>query len=125
MDPISVLLVDDSHIFRSAAIRFLEQYPEVVVVGSASEGKEALAQAQQLRPQIILIDLRMPGLSGLETIPLIKDRLPETKIIALTMLDTSGYRQAALAAGADDFISKSNTNTDLLPVIRRMAQETQ
>jgi len=64
----------------------------------------------------------MPGLSGLETIPLLRAMLPEASIIALTLLDAKVYRQATLAAGADDFVLKANLSTDLLPAIRRVAK---
>jgi two-component system nitrate/nitrite response regulator NarL len=119
---IRVLLVDDHEPFLRVATEFLQRHHELVVVGTAREGKEALALAQALRPQIILLDLNMPGLNGLETIPHLRVMLPQTGIIALTLLDPRTYRQAALAAGADDFVSKANLTTDLLPAIRRVAQ---
>lgn len=77
MGPISVLVVDDNPTFRRAVTRFLEEdcQGEVVVVGAVGKGEEALAQAQRLQPQVILLDLRMPGLSGLEVIPLLRKAL--------------------------------------------------
>jgi DNA-binding NarL/FixJ family response regulator len=69
-----------------------------------------------------VIDLAMPSLSGLETIPRLRAVLPEVGIIALTVLDTNGYREAALAAGANDFVAKASLDTDLLLAIRRVAQ---
>ena len=119
---ISVLLVDDHEAFLRIATEFLQRHDELTVVGAARGGEEALTQAQDLRPQIILVDLNMPGLSGLETIPLLRAMLPEAGIIALTLLDAKVYRQAALAAGADDFVPKANLSTELLPAIRRVAQ---
>ena len=119
---ISVLLVDDHETFLRVATEFLQRHDELTLVGAARGGKEALAQAQDLRPQVILVDLNMPGLSGLETIPLLRAMLPEAGIIALTLLDAKVYRQAALAAGADDFVPKANLSTELLPAIRRVAQ---
>jgi len=119
---ISVLLVDDNPTFLRIAARFLQSQEGVVVVGTASGGKESLVKAKELQPQVILLDLAMPDLPGLEAIPRLRDMLPEAGIIALTLLDTKGYRQAALAAGADDFIPKVALNTDLLPAIRRVAQ---
>jgi DNA-binding NarL/FixJ family response regulator len=122
MKPISVLLVDDNPSFLHIATRFLQEHDDVAVVGVASRGEEALALAQDLQPDIVLIDLAMPGLSGLETIPRLRAVLPEVGIIALTVLDTSSYWQAALSAGANDFVPKTKLNTDLLPAIRRVAQ---
>ena len=122
MKPISVLLVDDNPGFLRIATRFLQEHDDVVVVGAAGGGEEALALVQDLQPDIVVIDLAMPGLSGLATIPLLQIVLPEVGIIALTVLDTNGYRQAALAAGANDFVAKASLDTDLLPAIRRVAQ---
>jgi DNA-binding NarL/FixJ family response regulator len=119
---IRVLLVDDHEPFLRVATDFLQRHHELVVVGTAREGEEALAQAQALHPQIILLDLNMPGLNGLETIPRLRVMLPEAGIIALTLLDVNIYRKPALAAGADDFVAKASLTTDLLPAIRRVAQ---
>lgn len=124
MGPISVLLVDDNLTFLGILRRFLEEdhQNEVMVIGTAGCGAEGLALARSLRPHMILLDLRMPGLSGLETIPLLRSMLPGVGIIALTLWGANGYREAALAAGADDFVSKFAVNTDLLPAIRRVAR---
>jgi len=119
---ISVLLVDDHEAFLRVATEFLQRHDDLTVVGVARGGEEALAQAQNLKPEVVLIDLHMPGLSGLETIPLLRAMLPEVSIIALTLLDPKVFRQAALAAGADDFVPKANLSTELLPAIRRVAQ---
>jgi two-component system nitrate/nitrite response regulator NarL len=122
MEPISVLLVDDNPTFLRVAARFLQSHEGVNVVGTANGGQEALTKTQTLRPQVILLDLAMPDLPGLQAIPRLRELSPQTGIIALTLLDTSGYRQAALSAGADDFIPKAALNTDLLPAIQRVAQ---
>jgi DNA-binding NarL/FixJ family response regulator len=122
MKPISVLLVDDNPVFLRIATRFLQEHDDVVVVGAAGGGEEAMAMAQDLQPDIVVIDLAMPGLSGLATIPLLQVVLPEVGIIALTVLDTNSYRQAALTAGANDFVPKVSLNIDLLPAVRRVAQ---
>jgi DNA-binding NarL/FixJ family response regulator len=122
MKPISVLLVDDNPVFLRITARFLQQHDDVVVVGVAGGGEEALALTQDLQPDIVVIDLAMPSLSGLATIPLLEIVLPEVGIIALTVLGTNSYRQAALAAGANDFVPKASLDTDLLPAIRRVAR---
>jgi DNA-binding NarL/FixJ family response regulator len=90
--------------------------------GDAGVGVAVGGQAQELDPQVILVDLDMPGLAGLETIPRLRSLLPPVGIIALTMLDSHAYRRAALAAGADDFIRKAKLSTDLLPAILRLVQ---
>jgi DNA-binding NarL/FixJ family response regulator len=124
MDPVSVLLVDDNPAFLRILTRFFREHcqNEVMVVGTAGRGEAGLALARSLRPHVILLDLRMPGLCGLETIPLLRSMLPDVGIIVLTLWDANGYREAALAAGADDLLSKFVVNTDLLPAIRRVAR---
>ncbi len=126
MKPISVLLVDDNPKFLRFATRFLEAHNDIVVVGTATRCDEAIAQAEDLRPQVMLLDLAVPDLtSSLEAIPRLRKMLPEMGIIAVTMFDTGGYRQAALKAGADDFIPKRTIDTDLLPAIWRVGQTDQ
>jgi DNA-binding NarL/FixJ family response regulator len=124
MAPISVLLVDDNLTFLRILQRFLEEYnhEEVVVLGAARGGEEALAKAADLRPQVILLDLAMRGMSGLEAIPHLRGMLPQVGIIALTLLDANAYREAALAAGADEFVPKAALHTHLLPTIRRVVE---
>jgi two-component system invasion response regulator UvrY len=122
---IRVLLVDDHEPFLRVATDFLQRHHELAVVGALHGGQEALAQTQDLQPHVILIDLHMPGLSGLETISRLRAMLPEVGIIVLTLLDVNTYQQPALAAGADDFVRKAKLTTDLLPAIRRVAQTIQ
>jgi DNA-binding NarL/FixJ family response regulator len=122
MKPISVLLVDDNPTFLNIVTRFLQEHEEIVVVGAVDGGQEALAQVHRLRPDIVLTDLAMPQVSGMETILRLRAAWPKMGIIALTLLDTNGYRQAALTAGADDFVAKDALNTDLLPTIRRVME---
>lgn len=121
---IHVLLVDDNPTFLRVLMRFLQEHcqDEVVVVGTAGGGEEALARAQELRPHVILLDLGLPDLPGLEALPRLRSMVPDVRIIALTLLEPHSYREAALAAGADDFVSKATLYTDLLPAIRRVMQ---
>jgi two-component system response regulator NreC len=122
MSAVSVLLVDDNPIFLHCAKRFLQKRQDVVVVGTVSGGKWAINLAQNLRPDVALVDLSMSDLPGLELIPQLRAALPEISIIALTLFDTDDYRQAALAAGADGFVSKNTMNTDLMPAIQSVTQ---
>ncbi|MBI3921333.1 MAG: response regulator transcription factor [Armatimonadetes bacterium] len=119
---ISVLLVDDSSAFLRIAERFLNESSEVRVVGVALGGLHALPLARDLQPDAIVVDLQMPDLNGLELIPLLRTALPEARIIALTFHDDSLYRNAALRAGADDFVAKGNMGNDLLPAIRNVVK---
>ena len=122
MDPTRVMLVDDSDIFLRTAVKFLEQHEELAVVGTARSGREALDQAPQLKPDVILLDLRMPDLTGFEVLPQLRAMLPTAGIIVLTLYAFEGYRQVALANGADEFIPKDKLLTDLLPAIKRIVQ---
>lgn len=123
--PTTLLLVDDNPTFLRILKSYLDEnyLEEVLVVGTASDGNEALAKATELRPDVILLDLAMPGLTGLNAIPHLRRLMPEVGIIVLTVLSTNGYREAAIAAGADEFVPKANLNTDLLPAIRRVKRE--
>jgi DNA-binding response OmpR family regulator len=122
MEPISIMLVDDNPVFLRATTQFLGAHDDVVVIGTATRGDEALKQIENLRPHTVLIDLAMPGLSGLATIPRLRHLMPEVGIIALTVMNSEGFRQAALTAGADIFIPKATMRTHLLPAIRELAQ---
>ncbi len=120
--PISVLLVDDNPTFLNIAARFLREHSDdlVDVVGLAQGGNEALELAQELAPQVVLLDLSMPDLPGLELIPLLRENVPETHIIVLTLMDTQGYREAVTTAGADAFIPKAALSKELLPAIQQV-----
>ena len=123
MPPISLLLVDDNPRFLRVLSRFLHtRYPaDVVVVDVARNGIEALARAQVVRPQVVLLDLAMPGMPGWEVIPRLRKELPEVGIIVLTLLESDEYREMILEAGADAFVGKSTLVTELMPAIRRVA----
>jgi two-component system nitrate/nitrite response regulator NarL len=125
MEPISVMLIDDNPGFLRATTQFLEVQKDMTVVGTAEGGLEALEKAQKLQPQVILVDLAMPGMPGLETIPRLRQLLPNAGIIALTVMNTSSFRRAALDAGADHFIPKPSMRTSLLPTIRKIAKNGQ
>ncbi len=117
-----VLLVDDNSTFLRIATRVLEERfaQDLEIVGTASGGVDALRQARELQPELILLDLGLPGLPRLQAVPLLRDALPGTRIICLTVNDSQDYRDAALKAGADGFIAKSALNTDLMPAIQQI-----
>jgi DNA-binding NarL/FixJ family response regulator len=124
MKPISILLVDDNPIFLQIITDFLRNHycQEVAVAGVAHSGQEALRQARQLQPQVVLLDLAMPDMSGLEVIPLLQAALPAVGIIILTAHNFDGYRELALATGADAFVPKAQASDLLWPVIRQVAE---
>lgn len=117
---IRTLLVDDSQIFVQAANDFVQRHHELKLIGAFPSSEEALASIETLRPHVVLIDLDMPGHSSLDTIPRLRAMAPEVGIIALTLLQGETFRQAALAAGAHDFVPKATMVTDLMPAIQRI-----
>jgi DNA-binding NarL/FixJ family response regulator len=117
----TVLIVDDNATFVGIVSRFLREQPGLDVVGTASNGAQAIKQAVALRPQVILLDLIMPGLAGLYALPQIRHQAPESAVIVLTLLEGEGYEEAAKDAGADGFVPKSSLYTDLVPAIREAA----
>ena len=116
---IRIMLIDDNPTFLRVATDFLRRYDDLSVVGAVGGGEEALAQLLDVEPHVVLLDLAMPGLSGLETIPRLRALMPHLGIVILTMLDDDTYRRAVLAAGADDYVRKASMYTDLLPAIRQ------
>src|SRR5882724_3708968 len=111
LSPISVLVIDDSDIFLHIAQLVLRLERGLDVVGAFADAREALARVEELAPDVALVDLAMPGVCGLEAIPRIREIAPRTGIIALTLLDADAYRKAALAAGADELVSKTALDT--------------
>lgn len=120
---LSVLLVDDNRTFLRILAEFLSAHGEgaLQVVGAVLEGREAVAQAETLQPDVVLVDLQMPLQSGLTLLPHLRARLPDAILVALTLLDPDMYQAAALAAGADAFVSKMRLEHDLLPTLHRLA----
>ncbi len=121
--PVSLLLVDDNPTFLRILRRFLETQDRaaVRVVGTASGGAEALVMAVVQRPELIVTDLAMPDLHGLELLPMLRRLLPEAGLIALTLMRPESYQAIALAAGADAFVAKTTLESELLPAIQRVA----
>ena len=116
------MLVDNSLIFLRIAAQFLRGHAGVRVIGSVSHAADAVGRAQSLRPDVVLVDLMMPGISGLKLIPQLRTALPRVIIIAVSMMDHAGYRDAALQAGADAFVSKVDMDIELMPSIARLTQ---
>ena len=109
-----VLLADDSLTFLKTLRRFLARQADVEVVGEAHNGNEALALAQQLGPDIIILDLQMPERSGIEIIADLRRLRPETRIIVLSLFN---WQQFTRTLGAHAYVSKANFITELLPAI--------
>lgn len=114
---IKVMVVDDNPQFASAAAHFLAESGGFELLANAHSGGEALARAEKERPDLMLIDIRMPGLNGLAVASLIKAKQTPPKIVMMTLEDGEGYRSGAAAAGADGFLAKSAFARDLHGVV--------
>src|SRR5437660_454181 len=101
-----VLLVDDSPYFLTAATRFMSDIGAVRVVATASNGDEAVRAVMRDRPDLVLIDINMPGMSGLAAVRRIKALEPALRVIVVSLNDCADFRSAAAAAGADGYIPK-------------------
>ncbi|MGN6753146.1 MAG: response regulator transcription factor [Intrasporangium sp.] len=121
--PIKVLLVDDEGLVRSGFRMLLETEPDIEVVGEATTGGEALARARETRPDVVLMDIRMPVMDGIcATAELMKIRgLEETRVLILTTYETDAYVFDALQAGASGFLLKDAGPAELLHAIRVVA----
>jgi DNA-binding NarL/FixJ family response regulator len=117
---ISILLVDDHSLVRRGFRRLLEDARDITVVGEASDGAEAVRLAEQLRPQVIVMDCALPGMSGLDATRRILQKLPDTAILMLSMHSEDTWVHQAMAAGARGYILKSAVNMELVTAIRRV-----
>jgi DNA-binding NarL/FixJ family response regulator len=118
---VSVLLVDDQELMRMAFRMVIESQPDLTVAGEAANGLEAIAQVQELRPDVLLMDVRMPGLDGVEATRRIVGSGSGARVIILTTFDLDEYVYAALRAGASGFLLKDAQPADLLSAIRAVA----
>jgi DNA-binding NarL/FixJ family response regulator len=121
MRQMSVLLVDDHAGFISAAMRHLRRLPWLTVAGTAGNGVEAIAQCEVLRPEVVLMDLAMPEMGGLQATRLIKAQDNPPYIVIASHFDDGEHREHALRAGADAFVSKLAYIHEVLPLLEALA----
>ncbi|WP_027500090.1 response regulator [Rhodococcus sp. UNC363MFTsu5.1] len=117
---IRLLIVDDQRLVRAGLRMLCESTEDLEVVGEASNGVEAVRLAAELAPDLILMDLRMPGLDGIEATRQILGSRPQSKVLVLTTFDDDDHLYPALAAGAAGFLVKDTAPTDLLSAIHRI-----
>ncbi len=117
-NPIRVLIVDDHAMVRRGLAAFLKAKPDLLLVGEAASGGEALTLCEQLQPDVALMDLMMPGMSGAEATRAIRARCPAVRVIALTSFGDKELVREALAAGALSYLLKNVTAEDLAEAIR-------
>jgi DNA-binding NarL/FixJ family response regulator len=119
--PVRVLLVDDEPLLRMAFTMVLDAQSDMVPVGEAGDGAQAVRQARALRPDVVLMDVRMPGMDGIEATARIVEGCPESKVLILTTFDLDAYAFAGLKAGASGFLLKNALPEELLGAIRAVA----
>jgi len=117
-----VLLVDDHAVLRAGLRRLLEDQPDLAVVGEAGTAAEAIDLAVSLKPDLILLDLGMPGLGGLAAMPRLRQAAPEARLLVLTMHDDEGYVREALHSGAAGYVLKKAADHELLAAIRAVVR---
>ena len=118
---IRVLVVDDEALLRMAFTMILAAEPDMEPVGEAEDGEQAVRLAGQLRPDVILMDVRMPGTSGIEATRRVVEESPHTRVLILTTFDLDEYAFAGLKAGASGFLLKNAKPAELLTAIRSVA----
>lgn len=115
---IRILLADDHAVLRAGLKLLLDEQPDMIVIGEAGDGAEALELSQTLQPDVVLLDLTMPRLGGLEALSLLRQRAPESRILVLTMHDDEGYLRQALKSGAAGYVLKKAADTELITAIQ-------
>ena len=118
MNKIRVLIADDHAIVREGLRQLLNGQTDMEVAGEAEDGRQALEKVKSLHPDVILLDIAMPHLSGLEVISLIREAAPETQVVVLSMHSKETYVQQVLSSGALGYVLKASPSTDILEAIR-------
>ncbi|MGC9358162.1 MAG: response regulator [Anaerolineae bacterium] len=118
--PFTILLVEDHEVVRQALQDwFTTEYPRSRIIG-ASDGETALALVESMTPDVIIMDVGLPGMSGIETTVRIKAQLPSTQVVMLSIHEDQAYRDAASEAGASAYVTKRSMHTDLLPAVNAL-----
>jgi two-component system response regulator NreC len=122
MSDIDILLADDHAVVRSGLRMLLESQPDMRIVGEAENGREALAKVRTLRPHVVLMDIEMPDMNGIEATRQIREMAPDTAVLALTMYEDDQYFFEMLRAGAAGYVPKRAAPDELVTAIRAVSQ---
>ena len=114
-----VLIVDDDIRFRRFVKELFSSEKDLQIIGEVEDGQEAILKAKELKPDLVLMDISMPRMNGLDATRLLKAIMPELVVIILTIHDLEEYKVAATASGANDYVLKKSFMEDLIPAIRR------
>jgi two-component system, NarL family, response regulator NreC len=121
-DTIRVLVVDDHAVVRSGLRLLLDAEPDIEVVGEAGDVREAVLEARSARPDVVLMDVVMPGASGIEGIPAVLKDAPKAKVLLLSMQDDPRYVREAFGAGASGYVLKEAADTEVVAAVREVAR---
>jgi two-component system response regulator NreC len=117
-EKIRVFLADDHAVLRTGLKMFINSQPDMICVGEAGDGEKTLSLARQLQPDLLLLDLSMPGLGGLDALLEIRRQIPDTRVLILTMHTEEDYLHQALSQGAAGYVLKQAVDQELLSAIR-------
>ncbi|MFG6177748.1 UvrY/SirA/GacA family response regulator transcription factor [Halomonas sp. THAF12] len=117
---IRVLVADDHHLVRTSIAHLLDDEPDITIVGEAADGEESIRLARELKPDIVLMDIRMPGIGGLEATRKIHHYSHDIRILVLTAFLEEGFAQRLLDAGAHGFISKGSQHDEMVTAVRNV-----
>ncbi|MGA2405039.1 MAG: response regulator transcription factor [Syntrophobacteraceae bacterium] len=120
MQPYRVLIAEDHVLIRQMIRNTLEKLPSIQVVGEVADGLELLEHLERSTPDMILLDITMPGMQGLAVLPIVKRRFPPVKVLILTMHKSNQHIACAFEAGADGYLLKENTLTELVSAIEKI-----
>ncbi len=122
MDKIKILVVDDHAVLRDGIHALVDLHDDLEIVGEASEGKEAVAKAQELMPDVVIMDIAMPGMDGLEATRRIRKKHPKMKVLVLTQHDNKEYILSVIKAGAAGYVPKRALVSELVSAIRSVKE---
>jgi two-component system response regulator NreC len=122
MSKIGVMIVDDHHLVRAGLAALIHQEADMEVVGEASEGGDAVEKAARVRPRVVLMDISMPGLDGIEATRRITEKHPEVRVLVLSQYEHEEYVRKVVQVGASGYILKSSVADDLRRAIRAVAR---
>ncbi|MBU0992091.1 MAG: response regulator transcription factor [Proteobacteria bacterium] len=120
MRPIRVLIADDHIMVQEGLKSILDNAPDIEVVGQAKDGQEAILSAKKTRPDVLLIDIAMPLLTGIDAIQIIREALPETRIVVVTMFHKEPYIRQAFEYGALGYVLKTSPASELINAVRHV-----
>jgi two-component system, NarL family, response regulator NreC len=118
---IRAVVVDDHAVVRSGIKLLLDREDDIEVIGEAGDGRDAIFQARALKPDVILLDVVMPGQSGIEVLPNLLKEAPDTKVLVLSMQDDPSYVREAFAAGASGYVLKEAADEEVVAAVREIA----